>query len=79
MPLGTPYVPDTVPYVAGGITQQLTAAQMNTAFGAGNVKTATKTFSIVVGGHTVSFVKGVPRACDAALLAALIAHNCPVV
>ena len=78
MPAGTPYIPESVPFIANGVTQQLTPTQMNTAFGPSNVKTSTATFSLISNGHLVNFVKGVPRACDAALLAALIAHNCPV-
>ncbi|PUA19587.1 hypothetical protein [Glaciimonas sp. PCH181] len=79
MPLGTSYLTETVPYVASGVTQQLTPAQMNATFGAGNVKTATKSFSIVQNGQTINFIKNVPRYCDAGLLALLVLHNAPVV
>lgn len=79
MPLGTPYIAESTPYVANGVTQQLTLSQMNTTFGASNVKTASKSFSINCNGHTLHFVKNSPRYCDAFLLALLTTYNAPVV
>lgn len=79
MPLGTPYLAETTPYVSNGVTQQLTPSQMNTTFGASNVKTANKSFSVVYNGHTLHFAKNMPRYCDAGLQALLTALNAPVV
>lgn len=79
MPLGTSYIPDTTAFHAAGVTQQFTVAQMGTQFGAGNIKTATTSFTFNQNGHFVNFTKGRPVFCDAALLAKLAALGAPVV
>jgi hypothetical protein len=80
MALGTPYIADTIPNAVGnGQMQQLTTAQLTTQYGAGNIKTPTKNFSITVGGHTIHGYAGVPIVTNPALLAALTAANAPVV
>ena len=79
MPLGTSYMAETVPFIsATGVHVALTPAAMNATFGASNVKTATRSFSIVSQGHTIHFVRNVPHYCDAALLALLAAVSAPV-
>ena len=79
MPLGTTYIPDTAAYHAAGVTQSLTLAQINALYGAGNVKTATTSFTFSRNGHYVNFSKGRPVFCDADLLAQLSALGAPVV
>lgn len=80
MPLGTPYIADTVTHAVGnGQVQQLTAAQLTTKFGAGNIKTPTSNFTINVGGQTIHFYRNVPMVTTPALTAALVAANAPVV
>ena len=78
MPLGTTYIPDTTAYHTAGVTQSLTVAQMNTLYGAGNVKTATSSFSFARNGHYINFIKGRPVFCDADLLTQLSALGAPV-
>ncbi|QBP09368.1 hypothetical protein [Cupriavidus metallidurans] len=72
--------PNTVPHAAGnGQMQELTAAQISAKYGAGNVKTPTRNFSINYRGQHIVGYKNVPIVCDAALLAALAATGAPVV
>lgn len=78
MPLGTPYLPETVPVQINGAESSQSVAQMTALFGAGNIRTATKTFSFHYRGHTVQFHKGVPVVVDAGLAAALTAASAPV-
>lgn len=78
MPLGTSLIPDNVANASRGVVGNLTAAQVMTTYGAGNVKTASKTFTFHYKGHSVSFPKGVPVVVDAGLAAALLAANAPV-
>lgn len=78
MPLGTPYLSETVPVQIGGAESSQSAAQMTTLFGAGNIKTASKTFAFHYRGHVVHFPKGYPVVVDAGLAAALAAAGAPV-
>lgn len=72
--------PNTVPHSGGGgVLQELTPAALVAKYGAGNVKTPTKNFSIKFGNGHVNGLKGIPIVCDAALLAALAAASAPVV
>lgn len=78
MPVGTPYIPDTVADAAGGVTKNLTKAQAVTKFGASFVKEATLPFSITYRGQVISMSKGQFIITDAALNAALTAAGAPV-
>lgn len=72
--------PNTIPHAAGnGQVQELTAAQIVTKYGAGNVKTPTKNFTLNYKGTHLNALKNIPIVCDAALLAALAATGAPVV
>lgn len=81
MPLGTPYLIDTVSNVtAAGQHQELTAGQVSTKYGSGNVKTSSVDFTFTWKGQHIQFRKGVPVVItDTALLAALAAAGAPVV
>ena len=79
MSLTCPNVPDTVAVAIGNIVQAHTPAQLSTLLGAGAIKTPTASFSAVVRGHLVQFVKNVPFVTDPALLAALTAQTAPIV
>lgn len=79
MPLGCPFVPDTIADHANGVTGSQTPATLATKYGAGNIKTASKNFTIHYRGHSVHFVKGVPVVVDVGLAAALAAISAPVV
>lgn len=76
---GVSLVPDMIPSAVGNVISNQTVAQMTASYGAGNIKTPTKDFSLNVNGHTVSFRKGVPVPTNAALNALFTLHNCPVV
>jgi hypothetical protein len=78
MPLGTPFLPDTTVVMTNGAVSALSAAQVNTAFGAGNCRTSSKNFAFHYKGHTINFPKGVPVPVDAALAAVLTAAGAPV-
>jgi hypothetical protein len=78
MPLGTPYISDLSSSSTNGVTSALSAAQVNTAFGAGNCRTSSVNFAFHYKGHTITFPKGVPVPVDAALAAALTAAGAPV-
>lgn len=78
MPLGTPFIPDTIASASRGVIGNLTPAQVVTTYGAGNVKTASKNFVFHYKGHSISFPKGVPIPVDPGLAAALLAANAPV-
>lgn len=78
MAIGTPFVPDTVPVISGGVISNQTAAQLTATFGSGNIKTPTKNFSLNINGHTVAFRAGVPVVTDARMLALFTLHGCPV-
>lgn len=69
----------TVACATNGSLAQLTGTQLGTLYGAGNVKTPTKDFTLNYKGHHVQFFNGVPVVCDAQLLAALTAISAPVV
>ncbi|MFC4526408.1 hypothetical protein ISN76_12950 [Dyella halodurans] len=72
--------PTSIPHAAGlGQLQELTAAQLTTKYGAGNIKTPTKNFSINYKGQHLVGYKNIPIVCDAPLLAALAAAGAPVV
>lgn len=80
MALGSSLVPDLIPVSTGGATiDNLTAAQLSTKFGAGNVKTPTQDFAITVEGKTLTFKKGVPVVMDTHLQAHFTTHSAPVV
>lgn len=81
MPLGTSLIPETVSHAVGnGQLQSLTAAQVSTKYGAGNIKTPTANFTLRFQGSNMQFYKGVPFIItDAAMNAALTAANAPVV
>lgn len=78
MPLGTSLIPDLISHQSGGVTQALTAAQLSTKFGAGNIRTPSKNFSITYQGQHLSFTKNVPFVVDAGLAAYLTSINAPV-
>lgn len=72
--------PTTIPHAVGnGQLQEMTAAQITTKYGSGNVKTPTRNFVVRRNGHHVFGYKNMPIVCDAALLATLSATNAPVV
>lgn len=72
--------PNTIPHAAGnGQLQELTAAQISTKYGSGNIKTPTANFSINYKGQHLVGYKNIPIVCDAALIAALTAAGAPVV
>lgn len=71
--------PTTIGNVINGVHQELTPAQAATAYGAPNVKTPTKNFTLNYKGMHLNGFKGIPIVCDAALLAALAATGAPVV
>ncbi len=71
--------PTTVTNVVNGVHQELTAAQVSTAYGSGNIKTPTKNFTLNYKGLHINGFKNIPIVCDAALLAALAAVGAPVV
>ena len=79
MSFACPNVPDTVAVVLNGVIQNHTAAQLVTLMGASAVKTPSSDFSAVIGGHLISFRKGVPFVTNPALLAALSAQTAPIV
>ena len=79
MTIGSPTVLDTVPVAIGSVIQNHSQAALTNVFGAGNIKTPTKSFSIFYNGHTLSFNKGVPFVADSALQATLTANSAPVV
>lgn len=71
--------PNSVPHAVGtGQLQELTPAQVVTKYGAGNVKTPTKNFTLNYKGLHMNCFKGIPIVCDASLLAALVATSAPV-
>ena len=72
--------PTSVPHATGvGVLQELTPAQITTKYGAGNIKTPTKNFTLNYKGLHLNCFKNMPIVCDAALLAAFAATNAPVV
>lgn len=75
---GVSLVPDMIPSVVGRTVSNQTVAQMTATYGAGNIKTPTKDFSLSVNGHLVAYRKGVPVVTNAALNALFALHNCPV-
>jgi len=80
MPLGTPYMADTIAHAPGnGQMQELTPAALTTKYGAGNVKTPTADFTITVKGHTFTGRKNVPFVTTPEMLAALTAAGAPIV
>ena len=79
MSLTCPNVPETVPVAIGSVIQGHTPAMLTSLYGAGNLKTPTANFSANVGGHTLSFRKGVPFVTNLSMLAALLAQNAPIV
>ena len=78
MTIGASTVQDTVPVAIGQSITNQTPSQLATTFGAGNIRTPTKNFSLKYNGHTLSYTKNVPFVVDAPLLAALTAANAPV-
>lgn len=79
MPIGTSLIADTIPHAVGnGQLQQLTAAQLTTKYGAGNIKTPSATFTLRFEGQIVHFYKNIPMVVSTALAAALAAANAPV-
>lgn len=73
-----PFLPETTTVSINGVHANLSSAQVTTAFGAGNVKTASKSFTIAYNSHQVQFRAGVPMVVDAKLAAALVAAGAPV-
>lgn len=72
--------PNSLPHVSSsGVLQELTAAQAATKFGAGNIKTPLKNFTLNYKGLHMNCFKNVPIVCDAALIAAFAATSAPVV
>jgi hypothetical protein len=77
--LGTSLLTDTIPHAVGnGQMQQLTAAQLSTKYGAGNLRTPSANFTLRFEGQIVHFYKNVPMVVTAALAAALTAASAPV-
>lgn len=80
MPLGTPYIPDAMPHAVGnGQIQSLSAAQVSTKYGAGNVRTPTRNFTLRFQGTLMQFTANVPFVVTPDLATALTAANAPVV
>ena len=80
MPLGTPYLTDSIAHVAGnGQHQELSSAALSTKYGAGNVKTPTANFTVNVKGHIFSGKRNVPFVTSPEMLAALTAAGAPIV
>lgn len=80
MPVGTPYLKDTIPHAAGnGQHQELSAAGLAAKYGAANVKTPTAHFSVNIKGHHFTGRKGIPFVTTPELLAALTATGAPIV
>lgn len=75
---GVSLVPDMVGVAVGSTISNQTVAQLTATYGAGNIKTPTKDFSLNVNGHVVAFKKGVPVVTNAQLNALFTLHNCPV-
>ncbi len=72
--------PNTVSNVsANGTIQELAPAAVATVYGAGNIKTPTRNFTLNYKGIHLNCIKNVPIVCDAALLAAFTATSAPVV
>lgn len=69
--------PNTIPHaISGGQMQELTAAQVSTKYGAGNIKTPTKNFTLNYGGQHMNCLKNIPIVCsDPVLLALLVASG----
>lgn len=80
MALGTPYITDSIAHTAAnGQHQELTAAQLSTKYGSGNVKTSSVNFAFPWRGHVIQFRQNVPLVItDTALLAALAAAGAPI-
>jgi hypothetical protein len=80
MPLGTSLVADTgASAIGNGQHAELSAAQISTKYGAGNVKTSSVDYTFTFKGQHIYFRKGVPVVItDAAMLAALTAAGAPV-
>lgn len=76
---GVSLIPDLIPSVVGNTVAAQTVAQMTATYGAGNIKTPTKDFSLNVNGHLVDYRKGVPVVTNPALTALFTLHNCPVI
>ncbi|KAF1003123.1 MAG: hypothetical protein GAK28_04924 [Luteibacter sp.] len=80
MPLGTPYIPDTSPHAVGnGQIQNLTASQVSTKYGSGNVRTPTRHFTLQFRGALMQFTANVPFVVTPDLASALVSANAPVV
>jgi hypothetical protein len=80
MTLGTSYIPDSIPHAVGnGQIQSLSAAQVSTKYGAGNIKTPSRNFSLRFQGALMQFFANVPFVVTPDLAAALVAANAPVV
>lgn len=79
MPLGTSYLNDTTAVAVGnGQHAELSAAQMTTKYGAGNLKTPTKDFTVHVDGHVFTGRKNVPFVTTPEMLAKLLAAGAPI-
>ena len=80
MPLGTPYISDTISNAVGnGQHQELSATALSTKYGAGNVKTPTANFTVNIKGHLFQGKKNVPFVTTPEMLAALVAAGAPIV
>jgi len=80
MTLGTSYIAETVAVAVGnGQHAQMTAAQVSTLFGAGNVSTPSAHFEISVGPNLIDCRKSLPIVKSAELSAAFAAAGAPVV
>jgi hypothetical protein len=77
MPLGTPYIPDTITDVANGVHAARTAAAFSAAH-PGVTLTPSASFRFHYNGHLLTFTKNVPFITDAKLTAALTAAGAPV-
>jgi len=77
--IGVSLIPDLIPSAVGKNIVNQTVAQMTATYGAGNIKTPTKDFSLNVNGRLVDYRKSVPVVTNAALNALFALHNCPVV
>ena len=77
MPLGTPYILDTIAETQPDSSiEQITPAQALTQY-SGNVVTPSQNFGIMANGQTLSFLNGVPVITTGGLAATLTAAGAP--
>lgn len=73
MPIGSPYLSDSIPSMKGGqVVTTTTTAQLNTDYGSGNVFTPNTDFAWPYKGQILHFHKNVSKVIDASLKTALV-------